>query len=421
MSRTRPFLFARIPLALALPVAFLRARRGTRLNTFFTSVTAVATFLSSMLFLLVLAGTHGAEVEITNKLSGLDSHILVRMRRSEKMLCGYEKTEQQLRALHSVIAVAPYLWTDVNLQPANANPDQGPATHLVLKGVLPELESKVSDINSYISSHDLKRTLEQPAPEIPVVIGRRAAEGLGLRINDGIAITKPSEFGVRHFPGRLVGTFDSGTNRDKEVGYTTIGSAATIIGNDRTCVQIIEVRTTDPIRSAATAKTIERALGPDYRAVDWSENYPSYRAVIVLLQRWILILNLVLGFFAAMFSAGAVLLVVYQRRRELAILLTLGTAPAQLRFSVSLVGTVLGLIGVLAALCLDGFACDYMTTHRLVRIPEAQANISFIPFITTNAQLLLVAAIQILMPTFLGWLVAGDLKRVVPAEVLRDE
>jgi hypothetical protein len=62
-----------------------------------------------------------------------------------------------------------------------------------------------------------------------------------------------------------------------------------------------------------------------------------------------------------------------------------------------------------------------MTAHRVIRIPEAQANISYIPFVATNSQRALVAAIQILMPTLLGWLVAGDLKRIAPADVLRDE
>jgi lipoprotein-releasing system permease protein len=280
-----------------------------------------------MLFLLVLAGTHGADVELRNKMSGLDSHILIRKRRDDDKLCRYQEIAQRVRRLPSVLAIAPYVWVDVNVQRMDADPGTGKAIPLRLKGVVPELETSVSDINEYLSSHDLQRALGHSNLEIPVVVGHAAAEALRAYAGDGITISKPGQFTVRQFPGTIVDTFDSGTRRDKEIGYTSVASANALIGEDNGCVNILEVRTTDPLKSAEVAQSIERDLGPDYRAVDWSVSYPSYRAVIVLLNKWIFILNLLLGFFASMFSAAAVLLVIYQRRRELAVLITLGMGP----------------------------------------------------------------------------------------------
>ena len=402
-------------MALALALSFLRGRTGTRLNRFFSSTTAFATFLSSLLLLLVLAGTNGADIELRNKISGLDSHVIVRRTQLYEVVCGYEDISGRLRALPSVVAVSPYVWSDIQFE--SEGRIIAPAT---IKGVLPQFETSATDINAYLASHNLVGALTASGPSMPVVLGSRLASRLGAKIGQSITIMKPG-FSTRFFPGFVAATFDSGTQHDSELAYTTLEAAQNIRGVEPGCVNALAVRTADPMTSAPVAAKIAGVLGREFHAADWSTLYPQFRDMIVLLRRWILLLNMVLLFFSVMFSAGAVLLVIYQRRRELALLLTMGMKPSAVRMAVAFVGTLLGLLGTIVALSLGPLMCRLMTVHRVVSLPGSQANISYIPFIPRTLHFVMIATLQIVVPTLLGWWVAGDLSSIELIEVLRDE
>jgi lipoprotein-releasing system permease protein len=415
MLSGRPLWLSVAPLPLALPLNFLRRRTGTRLNRFFSVVTVITTFLSSIFLLLVLAGTNGAKIELRNKISGLDSHVLVRRARSDETICDVDAVSRRISALPGVSAVAPYVWVDVQLETA-----PGAVAPSRIKGIVPALEGRATDINEYISLHDVTKMLPDGGPELPILIGTKVASRLGVRPGQSITILKPG-MTTRFYPGTVTGVFASGTRRDSEIAYTTLSGGQSIRGLDTACVNAIAVRTEDPMTSQTVARQISKRLGAEFYAADWSTLYPQFRDMIGLLERWILVLNSVLLAFSVMFSAGAVLLVIYQRRRELALLLTMGMKVGQVRLSVALVGTLIGLVGAAVAVSIDPALCGFMTSHRVVSLPESQANISYIPFIPRAIHLVLVGILQVSVPTLLGWWVSGDLKRIELVEVLRDE
>jgi len=415
MESRRPLWLSVAPLPLALPLNFLRRRTATRLNRFFSVVTVAATFLSSIFLLLVLAGTNGANIELRNKISGLDSHVLVRRSNSYETVCDVEDVSRRINALPGVTAVAPYVWADVQLQTAS-----GFVAPARIKGIVPAQEGRATDINEYVSSHDVSKVLPAGGPELPIVLGKKLASRLGLRPGQSITIMKPG-MSTRFYPGTVTGIFASGTLHDSELAYTTLGGGQNIRGLTATCVNAIAVRTADPMTSFRVAHLISKELGSEFYAADWSTLYPQFRDMIGLLERWILVLNLVLLCFSVMFSAGAVLLVIYQRRRELALLLTMGMKVGEVRLSVALVGTLIGLVGAAVAVSIDPALCGFMTGHRVISLPESQANISYIPFLPRAIDLVLVGILQVSVPTLLGWWVSGDLKRIELVEVLRDE
>lgn len=414
----RGTLLSRLPLALALPIAFLRGRSGTRLNWFFSVITVLATFVSSILLLLALAGTTGAEEKLRAKISGLDSHIAIRRTVPYEPLCDYGKVMRQLTALPTVLAVSPYVLSDVQIQSEN-----GLVAPVKLKGVVPESETRTTDINDYLlskMSQSFEKALNQSGPDFPVVIGSRIAKRLGLALGQQITIIKPG-LTSRPYPGVITGIFESGTFHDSEIAYTTLTAGQTVGGGRPDCVFAVAVRTDDPMTSSQVARKIGALMGTGFHAADWSTLNPEFRAMISLLQRWILVLNLVLIAYSAMFSAGAVLLVIYQKRRELAVLLVMGMTPLHARMAVALVGTILGFFGVVVAVGLDPEACLLLTRYQVVTLPITQANISYVPFIPHISHVVFVALLQTIIPTLFGWFVSGDLDRIDPAEVIRDE
>jgi len=415
IRRSQTVLFSSAPLWLALPLSFLKGERRSRLGKFFTAATALSTFVSTMMLLLAFAGSNGASTELRSIIAGLDSHILVFRGKSE-LMCGYVELISTIENVPSVVRVAPYLWLDAQLQVG----DQA-SEPITLKGIVAEREIQTTSITPYLKSGNLPQALSSVDTDIPLVIGKTIADELGISTGTSVTIVKPG-LSPRALPGKIVDIFETGVPaRDSALAYTTLAAARKLHGMEQDCINGMAVKSRDPLTSHTTARAMSTALGNSYSAKDWSETYPNYRAGIDLLKRCIDMLNVMLFAMATAFSTGAVLLVLQQKRREIAMLLTLGMTPASLRFAVGIVGTLLGFVGALGALVCGPPLCALLTQHQVIRLPEAQATIAYIPFLLTTRDTALIIGVQILAPAVFGWWVVGDLNELRPADILRDE
>lgn len=417
MRRPSGRLFAKLPLIITVPISFLKGRTLSRLHAFFVISTFLSIFLSTLLLVLVSAGTNGVDHELGEKIAGLDSHILLSMHQRDELICEYDELEQKISGGVSLVrGIAPYLWVDIQLR-SNA----GALLPVLLKGVIPNREQLATDVDRYLSTNNLQGALSVPRQEVPLVIGRTIAESLGVHVGETIVLLKPGLATVRSFPAFVADVFETGTPHDSEVAYTTLQQAQSIYGTHNNCVHAIAVRTNDPLTSASAASSLQRLLGDRFDVADWSIRYPNYKAGLQLLKAWILGLNYVIFAFAVMFSSGVVLLVLSQKRREIALLLSLGMHPLAVRLSVGIVGTLLGTIGVAAAVMLGPLLCRILTEYQIVRLPAEQTLLTYVPFMIGPTELAMIAAGQILVPTAFGWFVAGDVRRLTPAAILRDE
>ncbi len=409
--------FSRLPLVLGVPLSFLKGRTLSRLHSYFTIGTFFSIFFSTVLLLLASAGTNGVDAELRERIAGLDSHILLSLKQREELICDYDDLERRIASRIAVLGIAPYLWIDVHLRT-----DSGQSFPALLKGVIPQKERLATDIDRYLGSGDLSQALvENPQQAIPLVVGRVTADALGVHAGDTLVVSKPGLSSVRNLTAVVTDVFQSGTPHDAEVVYTTLGKAQETYGDDNNCVHAVAVRTADPLTSAAVANSIQELVGDRFEVADWSVRYPNYKAGLQLLKTWILVLNYTIFVFAVMFSVGVVLLVLTQKRRELALLLTLGMHPRALRASVGIVGALLGTIGVVAGVTLAPFICKLLTKSQAVKLPADQTLLTFVPFIIDPVETAAIAFSQIIIPAIFGWFAAGDVGRINPAAVLRDE
>lgn len=418
MRRRASRLLHNAPLQLALPVAFLlRRKMDSPLNRWFQFATLLASGSGTLLVLLALAGSRGAEADIKTKIAGLDSHILFLRSEPSEWICEPNTLLARVAAFPSVTVIAPYVWADVLLA---SSPEQSAA--VMLKGVLPEREAAATEINRYLSDGTIE-ALAAPQPGyLPLIVGDDLAAELGVGPGDTLTLTHPTGRSMDPVPrAEILATFNTTTRHDRELAYTTLAWVDRLNGRPAGCFRGIAVRTENPLTSHYAAAGLSKMLGDDYTVTDWSEQARTFKSVIDLLLSWILIVDLGILLLAAMFSLSVVLLVMHDRRRDLAVLIAMGMPPRALLVAIGTVGTLVTLVGVVVGGVLAVVLCPLFTAYRVFRVPEDQIMISHISFELTAGHVLATAAVQIVLPTLVGLIGARTLLRRPPAGVLRDE
>lgn len=407
------------PLFWALPLGFLRRPGASRLNRVFRWAAFGASLAGTLFVLLGLAATYGADVAIRTKLAGLGSHVTVRMVERGQFICPYSQFVARVGGTPGVAAVAPFLWTDTLI--AASGPDPLPAT---LKGVDVVAEAAATDVNRYIRDGSIAdlRTTSKDDEEVPLIIGATLAKSLAVSRGEKVSVIKPGLLSSLRFPAVIQGTFDTGTWNDNDVGYTTLEWAQRLQGVAVDCSNAIAVKTNDPFTSSGVATAIKAAFGDDFEVEDWSSRAPNHKALIDLLRFVLLFLTQIIFLLALLFSWSIILVVIHEKRRDFAVLMTMGMTPRALRAAVAMIGFVVATAGVAPGVVLASIASPLLDHYRVIRLPAA-ANllISYVPFHLLASDVALVSLLQIAVASFAGWWAAGDLARLKPAEVLRDE
>jgi lipoprotein-releasing system permease protein len=113
--------------------------------------------------------------------------------------------------------------------------------------------------------------------------------------------------------------------------------------------------------------------------------------------------------------------VIHEKRRDFAVLITMGMTPKTLRGAVAMIGLLVASAGVVTGTVVASVACPVLDGYRIVRLPGGSLLLSYVPFRLLPGHLLWTGILQIAVAFFAGWWAAGDLARLRPAEVLRDE
>lgn len=274
-------------------------------------------------------------------------------------------------------------------------------------GVDPEIETRISTIEDQLRVgrlHDLETT------QGGIIIGEDLARRLGVRVGDIVAATSSSSSGRSM---RVVGLFKKGqTQLSSGTGYVLLREAQSLLGRPF-IINRIGVKLTDPYAAQIVAARLEARFG--YKAESWQERSADFLSLLVTRN---VIMYSVVSAILLVASFGIYTVVsnsVSDKRRDIAIMRSIGFAEGDLQFIFVVEGLVLALIGVLF-----GWLLGYllMTILGSLRFPIG-GDVEHIPLDRSARQYAIAAVVSFLAGSIAAWLPARKAAHVDPVDILR--
>jgi lipoprotein-releasing system permease protein len=325
-------------------------------------VTALITVLSVM---------NGFEKELRDRILGMASHATVTTFAGR--LPDWEGLSEELANNDRIVAMAPYVRGETMLSMGKQ------VSGALLRGVLPGREGDVSDVVSHINGGDLG-LLE--AGKYGIILGSELAIALGAGIGDSITVVSPQvTIGPTGILPRLrrftvVAVFEVGMYEyDRGVALVHIEDAARLFRLDDN-VTGLRLKLDDIFAAPRIARTLSYQLSGDYRVEDWTRQHANFfRAVKTEKRVMFIILTLIVAV-AAFNIVSTLVMVVNDKRSDIAILRTLGASPRSIMTIFIIQGVVIGVLGT--ALGVAGGVGLALNVETIVPAIENLFNVEFL-------------------------------------------
>lgn len=273
-------------------------------------------------------------------------------------------------------------------------------------------------------------SFQQPPGEVSLpnaVIGVELATRTGLQVGDiaqiisGDAQLTPIGLAPRYRRLRISGIFRSGLYEyDATWIYVGLSTASSMAGAPPDSASVISIQLTDIYAAGAVGTRIRDVSGPAYSTIDWQEaNRPLFAALTLERRMGIVILGLVI-FIATLNISATLILVVVERRKDIAVLAAMGARARNIMLIFMIEGACIGLIGALFGVLLGVAACLVGDHYRLVSLPADVYSLNNIPFHMRAQDVALAAVVAFLLSLLATIYPAQAAARVRLADALRD-
>jgi lipoprotein-releasing system permease protein len=303
----------------------------------------------------------------------------------------------------------------------------------LLEGILPADERSVSDLLSTATpgSEGALEPQPQPASTLnaelpPIVLGQDLAQSVGASVGDSVMVISPqgemTPFGIipKYVHFRLAGIFHSGFYQyDAQMGFLRLADAQRLF-SEPDLLSVISFKVDDLDRAPAIGQAVEQAAGKGYMTTNWMEQNRELFRALKLEQVVTFIVIALIVIVAALNILIALTMMVMEKTRDIAVMMSFGVEPGQVRrifllqgFLISLIGTVLGLV--------LGYAAAWAGARYHFPLSAEVYSIDTLPFAPRALDGVIVAAVSIGISLLATLYPSSAAARVLPAEALRYE
>jgi lipoprotein-releasing system permease protein len=412
---------------LYIAIRYLRAKRRQAVVGLVTLISVAGVAAGVAALVVALAITNGMQRDFQDRLLGSTSHVTL-MRVKNDGIHNWEPLLERVRHLPHVMAAAPGMYEQVMVS-------NGPrAGFALLKAIIPAQERSVSDLLGMItagSAADLapgESSLDSADAALPpLVIGNELAETLGVSVGDSVMATSPqgelTPLGVipsyRKF--RVAGIFHSGFYQyDSATGFLRLSDAQKLF-SEPDVITVINFKIDDLYKAEAVGREIEQAAGKGFQTSNWmDENRELFTALALEKTVTFIIIGLIV-LVAALNILIALTMMVMEKTRDIAVLMSFGVLPGQVRRIFLMQGLLISLLGTAAGLVL-GYVASWAGGHyHFIHLSAAVYNIDTLPFAPSWRDGVLVALVSIGVSLLATVYPSSTAASILPAEALRYE
>ena len=371
----------RFKLSLEIATRFLLSKSRGNFLSFIAGVSIVGVCVGVLALLVVTSVVNGFESELTRVIDGTQGDVLFYSRGSP--IRDKVDLERKIKEFApSITAITSSFVSEVMFNGPNG------AAGGALEGV---------DLRTWGSVISVEDRLEPgsalPANEGEIILGSALAEKLGVKVEDAVRVVIPfsgneeeesSGFGsprVQDF--RIVGIVHLGMyDYDSKYAYAPLASVQKLVFNEeKDYITSFRMKIKDLDKAAAVAAELSQHFGFPYRIRDWSQLNKNLFHAIKLEKAVISVLLTAIMIVAAFNVISAILMMVYEKEKEIAILRVLGVRRRDQFYLFSYVGSFFGLVGtLLGVIC--GLICIFILreTH-FIHLPAEVYHLEYLPVV----------------------------------------
>ena len=419
---------------LFIAVRYLRAKRRQAVVGVITLISVIGVAAGVASLIIALAITNGMSRDLQEKLLGSTAHVML-MRVADDGMRDWRPLLERLRALPHVTAAAPELYEEVLI--ARGAKSGG----ALIDGVVPKDQNTVSDLLRSVKKGSAE-ALEPVAPTHrddaamsgapgsvaapPIVIGQDLAETIGAEVGDTVTVISPqgelTPLGLVPKYQRFVvaGIFKSGFYQyDSGYAFIRLGDAQTLF-SEPDLISAISFKIDDMYQAGTVGREIEEAAGKGFATTNWMEqNRELFRALRLEQIVTFIVLALIVCV-AALNILIALTMMVMEKTRDIAVLMSFGVSEAQVRRIFLMQGLLISVIGTVVGLVV-GYGLSWVGGHYRFPLDASVYSIDYLPFAPRLVDAVIVSAVSLGVSLVATLYPSASAAKVLPAEALRYE
>jgi len=407
---------------------YLRAKRRQAVVGVITAISVAGVAIGVASLIIALAITNGMSRDLRERLLSSTAHVDL-MRIQSDGIHNWRELTDRLRHLPHVAAAAPGLYEQVLVSRGALS---GGAE---LKGVIPLEERTVSDLLSNITegSASALSQSENSSPDDanratpPLVIGYDLANSLDAKVGDTVIVTSPqgelTPYGLvpKYQRFQIAGIFHSGFYQyDSSYGFIRLSDAQRLFG-EPDVISVISFKVDDLYHADRIGKEIEEAAGPGFETTNWMEqNRELFRALKLEQIVTFIVIGLIVCV-AALNILIALTMMVMEKTKDIAVLMSMGVQPGQVRRIFLMQGFLISILGTALGLVLGNVLAWAGGHYRFIHLSADVYSIDYLPFAPRLLYSVIVAVVSLGVSLLATLYPSSSAARVLPAEALRYE
>jgi len=400
---------------LLVAIRYLRAKRKQAVISLITVISIIGVAAGVAALIISLAITAGFAEDLQKKLLGAQPHISL-LPKGREGIADYMRITKEVEQVPGVVFAAPAVFQTVLISTEVQNKG------VVLKGILPEMETRMSALSENMIEGSLKEFTENS-----IIIGKELASSLGTFKGDRVKIvsgeTRLTPLGgvprTRSF--QVTGLFSAGLyDYDSSWVYVPIAAAQRLLGlND--VASTIEVKVGDIYQARVIGRKIIDRVGSNLEFTDWmTMNQSIFQAL--RLERLVTAITIgLIVLVAALNIVATLIMMVLEKTRDIAILMSMGATKDKIRGIFILQGVIIGVIGTFCGVVVGQTVCYFADKYHLIGLAPDVYTIAYVPFRAEPVDSIIVAVSAVLISFLATLYPSAAASRLQPVEALRYE
>lgn len=411
---------------LFIGLRYLQARRRETFISLITVISILGVMIAVMTLNVVMAVMTGFEETLRDRLLGINAHVAIV--RSGEPMREYEQVLKQVQGAPEVLAASPTIYGQVMLTAGSR------VSGVVVRGVDPDRVNRVVNIQKYLREGTLEGLKTQHPIQVEdrevllpgIILGERLANQLGLFLGSPVQIVSPlgtpTAIGVipkvRRFA--VAGILRTGMSEiDSTLVFMGLAEAQKFFDLEGE-VTNIELRIADVNRSREVADQLQRRLGFPYFAEDWTRLWPNLFSALQLEKTVYFLVLLLMVLIGAFNIISTLVMVVMEKKKDIAILRSMGATQQSIRRIFLLKGCLIGTLGTILGVVLGLMVCTLIANYPF-QLPDGVFLISTVPVRVYLGNVVLVACASFVVCLLASIYPARQAAKLDPVEIIRYE
>ncbi len=398
---------------------YLRAKHKHGFISLISLISVAGITVGVIALIVVLSVYSGFTTGLRDQILGVNSHIIVQ--KFGGAISNYQLERDRVLTVKNVTGATPYLFTQTLLSSASGG------SGVVLRGIDPETAERVVGLSKQMTTGSIKDLNQDASNRVPnIILGKNLASDLRVSRGDKLRLISPSgpltPMGVipKITTCRVSGIFETGMfEYDSTLAYMAIANVQSFLGvND--VAHGIEVKVKDSYldRADEIAAQITKKLGPGFIAKDWMMMNRNLFAAFKLEKIGMFIAMALIILVAALNIISALVMVVMEKSKDIAILKSMGASSASIMkifflqgMVIAFAGTGLGVVGGLGL-------CELLSRYQFIELPSNVYPMTTLPIKVLPMDVTIIAVSSIIITLLATLYPSWKASSVQPAEVL---